>query len=90
MTVLHRELVELKLLDPWVARIADAAGYRGDGDPFERAGNPRAFLRALYIALSLDAPGPALRGDLLLTLISALRASTQAPCEQPAVASSHG
>lgn len=78
LAVLRRELVEMKVLDPWVARITEAARPHDEpGDPFERTGNPRAFLRALYIATSLDSPGPAVRSDLLLTLIGSLRATTQ-------------
>jgi hypothetical protein len=80
MSALHRDLVELTILEPWVARIAEAARLDDDGgDPFERSGNPRSFLRALYIALSADSPAPAVRGDLLLSLLPVVRVAVTKP-----------
>ncbi|WP_310962600.1 DUF2785 domain-containing protein [Nocardioides terrisoli] len=77
MQVLRRELLDLKLLEPWVARIAAGAVPAGDADhdPFRHAGNAQAFLRSLHLQLALGVPQPQLRSDLLLVLIEHLRAS---------------
>ena len=78
MAVLRRNLVSMKVLEPWIARIAGVAAIRGsydDRDPHLRSGNPEAYLRALYLQLALG-PRPAeLRSDLLLVVVDALRAT---------------
>ena len=64
LQVLHRDLVPLSVLEPWVARIATHAGVRAayDGrDPFLVRGNAQAFLRALYLQLALGAQPPPVR-----------------------------
>jgi len=46
-----------------------------DRDPFLASGNAQAFLRSLYLQLSLASAPPAVRSDLLLVLVDALRAT---------------
>lgn len=75
MFVLRRDLVELGVLEPWVARIAAHAMASGDVDhnPFFVAGNVQAYLRALHLQLALSPRPPRDRTDLLLVLIDELR-----------------
>jgi hypothetical protein len=55
-----------------------AAGSGADADdPFRTTGNPEAFLRALYLQLSLGGDAPAVRSDLLLVLVDVLRATNR-------------
>lgn len=78
MEVLRRDVVGLKVLEPWIARIAQGAnpyGTAGETDPFVEAANPQAFLRALYLQLSLAPDPPRTRPDLILVLVDALRAT---------------
>ena len=80
MAVLRRNAVPLQVLEPWVARIAGVAGTRAsyDGrDPYLVGGNAEAFLRALYLQLSLGPRPPQVRSDLLLVLVDALRSTNQ-------------
>jgi hypothetical protein len=76
--VLRRDVVPLEVLEPWVARLAAVAGARSsyDGrDPHLAGGNAEAFLRALYLQLALGPQPPAVRSDLLLVVVDALRAT---------------
>src|SRR6478736_4172277 len=76
MAVLRRNVVPLRVLEPWIARIAAAAATRSsydDRDPYLVGGNAEAFLRALYLQLSLGARPPQVRSDLLLVVIDALK-----------------
>lgn len=75
MSILRRDLVPLEILEAWVETVADAAGSRrpDGGDPFLTTGNPEALLRAVYLQLSLAPNPPAVRPDLLLHLVDALR-----------------
>ena len=74
MAVLRRNLVPLRVIEPWIARLAAAArGRAGGRDPFVVRGNPEAFLRALYLQLSLAPRPPDVRSDLLLVLVDALK-----------------
>ena len=76
MTVLRRGIVPLSIVEPWVNRIAAAAASRPrSGDPYLASGNAEAFLRALHLQLQLAAEPPAVRSDLLLVLVDALRRS---------------
>ncbi len=78
MKVLRRNLVPLSVVEPWIARLAARAGSRdlaGDRDPFLEGGNAQAFLRALYLQLSLGQRPPEIRSDLLLVVVDALRAT---------------
>ena len=81
MNVLRRNVVPLRVLEPWIARIAAAAATRkshGDRDPYLRGGNAEAFLRALYLQLSLGTRPPQVRSDLLLVVVDALRTTNRA------------
>ncbi|WP_109508300.1 DUF2785 domain-containing protein [Nocardioides speluncae] len=76
MRVLRRNVVPLKVLEPWVARIvagATAHAYDMAVDPYQTTGDAEAFLRALYLQLSLAPAHPSVRSDLLLVLVDALR-----------------
>ena len=78
MKVLRRNLVPLRVLEPWIARLAAAAGTRSsydDRDPFLVGGNAQAFLRALHLQLALGPRPPDVRSDLLLVLVQALKAT---------------
>lgn len=80
LQVLRRDLVPLTVLEPWVNRIAANAhrptpGVESGSDPDLVAGNPQRFLRSLHLRLALAGDPPALRADLLLTLIDAVRAT---------------
>lgn len=78
--VLQRDMLELSILEPWVARIAACAIPAGSPTqhPFRVAGNAQAFLRSLQLQLALGTPQAAVRTDLLLVLVDQLRA-TNAP-----------
>jgi hypothetical protein len=75
MRVLRRDVVGLEVLEPWVARLADAAVRSLDEgrDPFLVTGNVQSFLRALHLQLALAPRPPACRADLLLVLIDRLK-----------------
>ncbi|MGQ0623259.1 MAG: DUF2785 domain-containing protein [Sporichthyaceae bacterium] len=84
VTVLHRDLVEMSVLEPWVARLAGAAAL--DYDLAPQRSNAVSFLRSLHLALLLGvrrppgagpwwAPVPAVRVDLLAVLARTLRES---------------
>jgi hypothetical protein len=75
MRVLRRDVVGLEVLEPWVARLADAAVRSLDEgrDPFLVTGNVQSFLRALHLQLALAPRPPACRADLLLVLIERLK-----------------
>ncbi|GAB3196334.1 DUF2785 domain-containing protein [Nocardioides hungaricus] len=76
MSVLRRNVVPLRVLEPWIARLAAAAGTRGSyegRDPHLLGGNAEAFLRALYLQLSLGTRPPQVRSDLLLVVVQALK-----------------
>ncbi|NYD41210.1 DUF2785 domain-containing protein [Nocardioides panaciterrulae] len=78
MKVLRRNLVPERVLEPWIARVAAAAGTRAsydDRDPFLVGGNAQAFLRALHLQLALGPRPPEVRADLLLVLVQALKAT---------------
>jgi hypothetical protein len=74
MAILRRNLVPLRVLEPWIARLGAAARARAGGrDPFLVRGNPEAFLRALYLQLALAPRPPDVRSDLLLVLVDVLK-----------------
>lgn len=83
MRLLHRDVVEVALLDQWVTRLAASwlgVGRHGEQIPAQTL-NTIAFLRALHLQLLLgrDAEGsgqePAVRVELLGALQGALRSS---------------
>ena len=76
IAILRRNVVPLRVLEPWIARIAASAGIRSsydDRDPYLAGGNAEAFLRALYLQLSLGARPPQVRSDLILVVVDALK-----------------
>ena len=81
MRILRRNTLGTDALEPWVHRIGaggNAFGGPVDHDPFARTAAPQAFLRALFVHLSLAPEPPEVRTDLLLVVIDALR-MTNAP-----------
>ena len=81
MQILRRDTLGTDVLEPWVHRIGVAANpFSGpvDHDPYAPTAAPQAFLRALFLQLSLSPTPPAIRSDLLLVVIDALR-MTNAP-----------
>ncbi|MBA2463580.1 MAG: DUF2785 domain-containing protein [Nocardioidaceae bacterium] len=76
MAILRRDLVGLDVVEPWIARLAMHArpDFTRSGDQYAVAGNVASFLRALHLQLALAPRPPAVRSDLLLTLIEQLRA----------------
>lgn len=78
MKVLRRNTLGTDVLEPWIHRVAAAGNpFRGpvDDDPFAPTATAQAFLRALFVHLSLAPDPPLVRPDLLLVLIDALRMS---------------
>ena len=78
MAVLRRDEVPLKVIEPWIARVAGSGSPYGstrDRDPYLDTVNAQAFLRALYLQVALSADPPPVRADLLLVLVDALRAT---------------
>lgn len=76
MQVLRRNVISLKVLEPWIFRIAAGAnpfGSSGEHDPYQLAGNAQAYLRSLHVQLTLASNPPAVRPDLILVLIEALK-----------------
>ena len=81
MRILRRNTLGVDVLEPWVHRIGGAAnpfGKGGASDPFPATAAPQAFLRALFVHLSLAPEAPTVRPDLLLVVIDALRMSNSA------------
>lgn len=83
MAVLRRGIVSLRVLEPWIARLA-AAAQPADHQPADRrdprldSGNAQAFLRSLYLQLALGPRPPDVRSDLLLVVVDALRTTNPA------------
>jgi hypothetical protein len=78
LEVLRRDLVPLRVVEPWIRRVARLAGtdpIRGDVDPYAATNNAQQLLRALYLQLALGAKAPADRADLILVTVEALRAT---------------
>lgn len=81
MQVLRRNTLGTDVLEPWVHRLGAAGNPFGgpvDHDPYAPTAAPQAFLRALFLQLSLAPAPPTVRPDLLLVVIDALR-MTNAP-----------
>ena len=76
MAVLRRNLVPLKVVEPWVARlVAQGNPYvlRGDRDPYLATNNVQQLLRSLYLQLAVAPDPPADKADLVLVMVDALR-----------------
>ena len=81
LEVLRRNVVPLRVLEPWIARVAAGArlgSARGATDPYLSCGNAEQFLRSLYLQLSLGSRPPQLRSDLLLVVVDALKSTNSA------------
>lgn len=81
MSVLRRNVVPLRVLEPWVRRVAATAATPSsyDGrDPYLVSGNAEAFLRSLYLQLAMAEHPPQVRSDLLLVVVEALQGSNSA------------
>ena len=48
-----------------------------EDDPYATTGHPEAFLRALHLQLAVGGAAPAVRPDLLLVLVDALRTTNR-------------
>jgi Protein of unknown function (DUF2785) len=79
VALLRRDLVPLKVLEPWIARLAAHAHpfSPGAGDPYLRSANSQSYLRALHLQLALTPRPPATRSDLLLVVVDALRRTNE-------------
>ena len=78
LRILRHDTLAVDDLEPWVHRLGGAGNpFRGGvtGDPFAPTSAPQAFLRALFLQLSLASEPPSVRSDLLLVVIEALRMS---------------
>ena len=78
MTVLRRNLVPTKVVQPWVARLAahgNPYALRGESDPYRHTNNVQQLLRALYLQLAAAPHPPADKADLVLITVDALRAT---------------
>ncbi|GIN04461.1 hypothetical protein Pve01_61190 [Planomonospora venezuelensis] len=76
MQILRRNTLGIDELEPWVHRIGAAGNPFAapvDHDPYAPAAAAQAFLRALFVQLSLAPEPPSVRSDLLLVVIEALR-----------------
>lgn len=70
LTILRRNLLPLGVVESWVNRIGSGSGRHEErATPF----NAQAFLRALHLQLAVGRNHPAVRADLLLTLVDVLR-----------------
>lgn len=78
LRILRRNAIGTDVLEQWVHRIGSESNpFSGvaQRDPFAPTAGPQAFLRALFVQLSLAADPPHVRPDLLLIVIDALRMS---------------
>jgi hypothetical protein len=74
LTALRREVVGMNVLEPWVARLRESSKRLNlGGDPYLVTANVQAYLRALFVALTVTAQTPSVRGDLMLVLLDTLR-----------------
>ena len=78
MAVLRRNLVPVKVVEPWVARLVAGGNpydLRGDLDPYLETNNVQQLLRSLYLQLAVAPQPPADKADLVLVMVDALRAT---------------
>jgi len=76
MRVLRRDRVETEVVEAWLDRLVQTAALAGpDGECTPMAGNAQGLLRALHLQLALAPSAPAARGDLLLSVLAALKRS---------------
>jgi Protein of unknown function (DUF2785) len=78
LAVLRRDLVPLKVVEPWVARLAARGNpfvLRGDLDPYQPSHNAQQLLRSLYLQLAIAPEPPADKADLVLVMVDALKST---------------
>ena len=75
MRLIRRDLLPLEHLEEWLVNVGDRSFeiHPGTGEPDPAAANTDAFVRALYLQLALAPKPPAIRADLLLTVVAVLR-----------------
>ena len=74
MTILRRDLVNVDVLEAWVARLADhMPTTRGGAQADASSGNAQCYLRSLHMQLALTPKPPTCRSDLLPFVIAQLR-----------------
>ncbi len=76
LEVLRRDQLSADVVEPWVARLADAATHAAgaaERDPFLATGGAEALLRALYLQVALGDRPPAIAAHLRALLEAALR-----------------
>lgn len=84
MTLLHRDALDLHLVEPWLARLGAGLqpprtrGHLTTEWPTPAARNTSAFLRALHLQLALGSGNeqPAHRADLILAVLDQIRAES--------------
>ncbi len=84
MTLLHRDALDLDLVEPWLARLGAGLqpprtrGHLTTEWPTPAARNTSAFLRALHLQLALGSgtEQPAHRADLILAVLDQIRAES--------------
>jgi hypothetical protein len=82
VAVWRRNVLALEVVEPWLARLGEAASPPGptgeaprESDPYLVCANVQAFLRALHLQVALAPHPPAARADLLLVLIDWLKST---------------
>ena len=82
VAVWRRNVLPLEVVEPWLARLGEAASPTGpsgeaprESDPYLVCANVQAFLRALHLQVALAPHPPAARADLLLVLIDWLKST---------------
>lgn len=84
LAVLGRDLLGTDALEPWLDRLVAGASARSarEADAPVPSGDTETLLRSLYLQLSLGPARPAVRSDLLIAVVAALRATN--PRDLPA------
>jgi len=76
MSILRRNVVPTRVVEPWISRIAAHAnpfGNRTVDDPYAPTNNAQQLLRSLYVQLAIGPQPPTDRADLILVTVDALR-----------------
>lgn len=76
MSILRRNVVPTRVVEPWISRIAAHAnpfGNRAVADPYAPTNNAQQLLRSLYLQLAIGPQPPTDRADLVLVTVDALR-----------------
>jgi len=76
MSIVRRNVVPSRVVEPWIARIAAHANpsdHRAVDDPYAPTNNAQQVLRSLYLQLAIAPQPPTDRADLILVTVDALR-----------------